>query len=78
MLEEEELKSSILVVLANKQDLGGALNYQEISKALGLHDDDIAGRHFSITGCSAITGDGLESGFQWIVNDISSRIFMMA
>ena len=36
MLEEEELKSSILVVLANKQDLEGAMSVTEVYSALGL------------------------------------------
>lgn len=26
---------------------------------------------------SAITGEGLEQGIQWLVEDISSRIFML-
>tara|TARA_A100001015_G_scaffold156625_1_gene173860 strand:- start:1391 stop:1951 length:561 start_codon:yes stop_codon:yes gene_type:complete len=78
ILSQEKLAGASLLILANKQDLGGALSYEEISKLLGLGDDDIAGRHFSIFGCSAKTGQGLEPGFQWVVNDISSRIFMMS
>jgi hypothetical protein len=31
MLEEEELKSAILVVLANKQDIEGAMSVTEVS-----------------------------------------------
>ena len=30
MLEEEELKSAILVVLANKQDIEGAMSVTEV------------------------------------------------
>merc|ERR1711977_334466 len=36
MLDEEELKDAILLVLANKQDQKGALGAKEISEALGL------------------------------------------
>lgn len=36
MLGEEELKSAILVVLANKQDMEGALSVSEVYQALGL------------------------------------------
>ncbi len=32
----------------------------------------------SIVGCSAVTGNGLMIGVDWIVNDISQRIFLMA
>ena len=34
MLEEEELKSAILVVLANKQDIEGAMSVTEASMSL--------------------------------------------
>ena len=36
MLEEEELKNAILVVLANKQDIEGAMSVTEVRKILGL------------------------------------------
>jgi len=36
MLEEEELKNAILMVLANKQDIHGCLSLAEVHKALGL------------------------------------------
>ena len=36
MLEEEELKSAVLMILANKQDLPGCLSVAEVHKALGL------------------------------------------
>merc|ERR1712139_469954 len=38
MLDEEELKDAILLVLANKQVQTGALGAKEISEALGLPD----------------------------------------
>ena len=67
-----------LLIFANKQDLGGALNVNDISNILQLRDDDISGRHWTIFGCSAMTGEGLENGIDWIVNDIASRIFVMS
>ena len=36
MLGEEELKGVPVLVLANKQDLGSAMNEQEIAEGLGL------------------------------------------
>jgi ADP-ribosylation factor-like protein 2 len=66
------------LILANKQDLGGALSFEEISNSLGLDEEDIAGRHCSVTGCSAMTGEGIETGIDWIVQDIVARIFIMA
>merc|ERR1711959_11337 len=37
MLAEEELKDSVLLVFANKQDLPGAMTCPEITDKLGLH-----------------------------------------
>jgi ADP-ribosylation factor-like protein 2 len=67
-----------LLVLANKQDLGGALSFETIAQVLNLNGVDIAGRHWTILGCSGINGDGLAEGFDWIVRDIASRIFIMS
>jgi ADP-ribosylation factor-like protein 2 len=77
LLSQEKLAGATLLIFANKQDLGGALTFEQISEALDLTNDDIAGRHFKILGCSAVTSTGLLDGFDWIVNDIASRIFLM-
>jgi ADP-ribosylation factor-like protein 2 len=45
---------------------------------LKVEDSDIAGRHWRILGCSGMTGEGLKEGFDWIVDDIASRIFMLS
>ena len=37
-LAEEELRSSILLIFANKQDLPNAMTPSEISEKLGLND----------------------------------------
>lgn len=54
------------------------MTFEQIAEQLCLYDDDISGRHWTILGCSAMTGAGLTEGFDWIVKDIASRIFMMA
>lgn len=48
---------------------------KEIREVLEL--DRIEGRHWFICPCSAMTGEGLLEGIDWVVNDIKSRIFMM-
>ena len=78
ILSQEKLAGASLLIFANKQDLGGALKFEEIAACLGLEDEDVGGRHWSIFGCSAVTGFGLASGFDWIVSDIASRIFIMS
>ena len=62
-------------MLANKQDLPGAMSSEEIANVLELHG--IEKRHWRIQGCSAVTREGLAEGVDWIVRDIASRIFMM-
>merc|ERR1712151_1321483 len=54
MLEEDDLKDSILLVFANKQDQKGAMNAQQISDALGL--PEVRTRQWSIQETSGLKG----------------------
>lgn len=71
MLQEEELKDAALLVFANKQDQPGALTASEVSKALSLVD--LKDRSWSIMACSAIRGDGLTEGLDWLTNVIKEE-----
>ncbi|KAJ3125938.1 Arf GTPase arl1 [Nowakowskiella sp. JEL0407] len=71
MLEEEELKDASLLVLANKQDLDGAMTHAEVSQALGL--TDLKNRQWTIFKCSAKTGEGLTESLDWLVNVIQGN-----
>lgn len=68
MLEEDELQDSALLVFANKQDQPGALGASEIAKALDL--SSLKDRSWTIVACSAIRGDGLTEGLDWLVDMI--------
>ncbi|GJW21174.1 nucleolar protein 6 [Tanacetum coccineum] len=76
LLKEERLSGASLLVFANKQDIQGALSPDEIAKVLNLDAMDKT-RHWRIVGCSAYTGDGLLEGFDWLVQDIASRIYVL-
>lgn len=76
LLKEERLSGASLLVFANKQDIRGAINPADIAKILNLEVMDNS-RNWQIVGCSAITGEGLLSGFDWLVSDIASRIYML-
>ena len=65
-----------LLILANKQDLAGALTCDEIAEALELRSAAFAKRHWQIVPCSAVTGEGLVEGIDFMVSDIAGRIFM--
>mmetsp|Transcript_39330 Transcript_39330/g.82229 ORF Transcript_39330/g.82229 Transcript_39330/m.82229 type:complete len:188 (+) Transcript_39330:207-770(+) len=78
LLEQEKLAGASLLILANKQDVRGALNAEEIAAELGLRDGtSFVNRHWSIRGCSAVTGEGLVDGMDWMGDDVASRIFML-
>eukprot|EP00775_Hariotina_reticulata_P004513 gene4513-4766_t len=74
LLQEERLYGATLLILANKQDIAGALSLQDIEQVLEL--SQITKRHVKIVACSAHTGQGLLEAFEWLVSDISSRIYL--
>lgn len=60
LLDQDELRKSLLLIFANKQDLDGALNETAIAKQLGVAS--IINRTWTIIKSSAKTGDGLADG----------------
>ncbi|KAJ1658537.1 ADP-ribosylation factor-like protein 2 [Dispira simplex] len=74
LLKEERLVGASLLVFANKQDIQGALTNSELVNALKL--DNIQTHSWLILPCSAVTGENLLKGLDWIVSDIASRIYM--
>jgi ADP-ribosylation factor-like protein 2 len=42
-----------------------------------LELDKITTHHWTIQGCSAVTGENLVTGVDWLVTDIASRIFTL-
>ena len=66
MLEEEEVKGLPLLIFANKQDSPDALSESEIVNALDLHS--IKNRQWALFKISAIKGEGLNEGFEWLVD----------
>lgn len=74
LLQEERLAGASLLILANKQDLPGALSAEEIKESLEL--DKIVSHHWHIQGCSAVTGAMLLEGIDWVVHDVAARIYM--
>lgn len=68
LLEEEKIAGVPMLILANKQDLIGALTPEEISAALNL--SDLRDRRWHIQACSAKTGEGLDEGISWAVKQV--------
>lgn len=73
LLQEERLAGATLLVLANKQDMPGALSPQEINDILEL--EAIKTHHWAVVGVSAVTGEKLLQAMDWLIDDIAKRIF---
>jgi small GTP-binding protein len=64
MMAEYELKGSALLIIANKQDLQGAMKPAEVAERLSLASLKEVKWH--IQGACANIGDGLVEGFDWL------------
>ncbi|GFT07186.1 ADP-ribosylation factor-like protein 1 [Nephila pilipes] len=64
VLENEELKEAIFVVLANKQDLYGALTAADVCKVLGL--EALKQKNINIFPTAVNAGEGLEEVMEWL------------
>lgn len=70
MLEEEELKKSLLLVFANKQDCDQAMSPAEIAQELGL--SKLRDRKWQIFKTSALKNIGLDEAMEWLVTTLQS------
>jgi len=68
LLEEEKLMGVPVLVYANKQDLLSAASASDIVNGLGLHS--IRDRRWQIQACSALTGEGVKDGIEWVMKNI--------
>ena len=69
MLQEDELKDSVVLVFANKQDLPNAMSAPEVTEKLGLHN--LRMRKWYIQAACATTGDGLYEGLEWLKDTLN-------
>ncbi|KAL5527055.1 ARL2 [Sanghuangporus baumii] len=73
LLTEDRLAGASLLIFANKQDISGAMTSTEIRDALGL--PSIRSHSWRIWSCSAMTGDNLVEGLDWVVGDVAQRLY---
>ncbi|KAL9415210.1 hypothetical protein AB3S75_043482 [Citrus x aurantiifolia] len=71
ILSDNELSNAALLVFANKQDLPNVMPAAEVADKLELYS--LGQRRWSIQGCSAISGQGLYEGLDWLSNNISVK-----
>lgn len=75
LLQEERLSGCPLLVLCNKQDVKGALDVESVQKVLKT-EQLLKSRHVHVVATDAKSGNGLREGVQWIIDDISARLFV--
>lgn len=68
LLSNEMLKNAIILIFANKQDLTGAKEANEIIQMYQL--DTIRDHIWHIQPCSAQTGEGLITGIKWLSDQL--------
>ena len=63
-------------MVANKQDVPGAMSVEEIAKKLNLTNNSSFNRNWEVRACSALEGTGVKEGLQWLVQDVAARIYV--
>ena len=71
VLDTDEMARCAVLVYANKQDLPRAMGTADLAARLGLHD--LRGHKWRIQASSAVTGDGLYEGLDWVVENLPAE-----
>merc|ERR1712061_626650 len=69
LLTEDKLAAVPLLVYCNKQDLDTAQSDADIQAHFKLDDEVGASRAWAVQACSAVSGNGLEEGMNWVVEN---------
>ena len=67
-LNDERLKDAAFLIFANKQDLNGAISPIELTKILEI--EKIKNRKWFVQGCSAVSGQGIKEGLDWLTDTL--------
>lgn len=75
LLQEERLAGASLLILMNKIDIPTSLSSEKLEEILDIDKIRQGRRHVRLCPCSAKTGDGLLNGMEWMVTDVSRRMY---
>ncbi|POS85694.1 P-loop containing nucleoside triphosphate hydrolase [Erysiphe pulchra] len=70
IINDREMKESLLLVFANKQDISGAMKPQEVTDSLKLAS--LKDKLWFVVPSCATTGEGLFEGLAWLSNNVKS------
>ncbi|CAG9316805.1 unnamed protein product [Blepharisma stoltei] len=71
LVNEDQLRDTCVLVLANKQDLPHSMTAAELTDKLGLHA--IRGKKWYIQSTCAVSGDGLYEGLDWLSRALTGK-----
>ncbi|KAJ3426634.1 adp-ribosylation factor 6 [Anaeramoeba flamelloides] len=71
IISDREMRESLLLVFANKQDLPNVMTPAEITERLELHK--LRDRNWFVQPTCAINGDGLFEGLTWLSTNIKDK-----
>uniref|UniRef100_UPI00358FFCA0 ADP-ribosylation factor-related protein 1-like n=1 Tax=Myxine glutinosa TaxID=7769 RepID=UPI00358FFCA0 len=74
MVSSETLEGVPLLLLVNKQDVEGCLSVPEIKTSFGESASKIGKRDCLLQPCSALTGNGVNEGIEWMVKCVVRNI----
>lgn len=74
MISSETLEGVPLLVLANKQDVPNCLSVPDIKTAFSDCAPKIGKRDCLVQPCTALTGDGVNEGIEWMVKCVVRNI----
>ncbi|XP_008291583.1 ADP-ribosylation factor-related protein 1 [Stegastes partitus] len=74
MISSEALEGVPLLVLANKQDVPNCLSVPDIKTAFSDCAPKIGKRDCLVQPCTALTGDGVNEGIEWMVKCVVRNI----
>eukprot|EP01064_Diplonema_japonicum_P029182 TRINITY_DN4652_c1_g1_i1.p1 TRINITY_DN4652_c1_g1~~TRINITY_DN4652_c1_g1_i1.p1 ORF type:complete len:201 (+),score=36.29 TRINITY_DN4652_c1_g1_i1:47-604(+) len=69
LLEDPTLSNATLLLLCNKQDLPNAIAPGEVNRVFDLQKI-VGKRSWYLQGCSAVNGEGLYEGLDWLSNNL--------
>ena len=67
-LNDERLKDAAFLIFTNKQDLNGAISPIELTKILEI--EKIKNRKLFVQGSSAVNGQGIKEGLNWLIDTL--------
>lgn len=69
ILDADEMRSAVVIIFANKQDMPGAMSASVITDKLGLVQ--LRNRKWFVQSTCAHSGEGLYEGFDWLTTELN-------